>query len=143
MRRLTQNTKVEALRRAPLFAGLSKKELIELARVTEDLQVSAGTVLCKEGGLGREFYVIVEGTAEVTRGGKPVVTRREGEFVGEIALLTTARRTATVTAATPLRCLILMRGDFRRVLDDNRNIERKVMEALADRLAGYAADPAF
>ena len=143
MRRLTQNTKVEALRRAPLFAGLSKKELIELARVTEDLQVSAGTVLCKEGGLGREFYVIVEGTAEVTRGGKPVVTRREGEFVGEIALLTTARRTATVTAATPLRCLILMRGDFRRVLDENRSIERKVMVALADRLAGYAADPAF
>jgi len=143
VRRLTQNTKVEALRRAPLFAGLSKKELIELARVTEDLQVSAGTVLCKEGGLGREFYVIVEGTAEVTRGGKPVVTRREGEFVGEIALLTTARRTATVTAATPLRCLILMRGDFRRVLDENRSIERKVMVALADRLAGYAADPAF
>jgi len=122
---------------------LSLEPTIELARVTEDLQVSAGTVLCKEGGLGREFYFIVEGTAEVTRGGKPVVTRREGEFVGEIALLTTARRTATVTAATPLRCLILMRGDFRRVLDENRSIERKVMEALADRLAGYAADPAF
>ena len=71
MRRLTQNTKAEALKRAPLFEGLSKKELIELARVTEDLQVPAGTVLCKEDTLGREFYVIVEGTVEVTRGGKP------------------------------------------------------------------------
>ena len=143
MRRLTQNTKVEALRRAPLFEGLSKKELIELARVTEDLQVPAGTVLCKEGALGREFYVIVEGTADVTRGGKRLATRQEGEFVGEIALLTTTRRTATVTAATALRCLILMRGDFRRVLDENRSIERKVMEALAERLASYVADPAF
>ena len=143
MRRLTQNTKVEALRRAPLFAGLSKKELIELARVTEDLQVPAGTVLCKEGGLGREFYVIVEGTAEVTRGGKPVARRQEGDFVGEIALLMTTRRTATVKATTPLRCLILMRGDFRRVLDENRSIERKVMAALAERLASYVADPAF
>lgn len=142
MRRLTQDTKVEALRRAPLFEGLSKKELVELARVTEDLQVPAGTVLCKEGGLGREFYVIVEGVAEVTRGGKIVATRAAGEFVGEIALLTTTRRTATVTATTALRCLILMRGDFRRVLDDNRSIERKVMETLADRLASYSLDPA-
>jgi CRP-like cAMP-binding protein len=143
VRRLTQNTKVEALRRAPLFEGLSKKELIELARVTEDLQVAAGTVLCKEDTLGREFFVLVEGTVDVARGGKPIATRQAGDFVGEIALLTAARRTATVTATTPLRCLILMRGDFRRVLDENRSIERKVMEALADRLAGYAADPAF
>ncbi len=142
MRRLTQNTKAEALKRAPLFEGLSKKELNELARVTEDVQVPAGTVLCKEGRLGREFYVIVEGRVEVTRGGTPVATREEGDFVGEIALLTTTRRTATVTATTPLRCLILMRGDFRRVLDANRRIERKVMEALAERLASYVADPA-
>ena len=66
-----------------------------------------------------------------------------GDFVGEIALLTETRRTATVTATSPLRCLILMRGDFRRVLDENRAIERKVTAALAERLAGYIADPAF
>ena len=143
MRRLTQNTKAEALRGAPLFEGLSKKELVELARVTEDLQVPAGTVLCKEDTLGREFYVIVEGTVNVTRGGKQITTRGEGEFVGEIALLTSTRRTATVSAATQVRCLILMRGDFRRVLDENRSIERKVMEALAERLVEFAADPAF
>jgi CRP/FNR family cyclic AMP-dependent transcriptional regulator len=143
VRGLSQNTKVEALRRAPLFEGLSKKELVELARVTEDLQVAAGTVLCKEDSLGREFFVLVEGTVEVTRGGRPVATRQAGDFVGEIALLTSARRTATVRAATPVRCLILMRGDFRRVLDENRSIERKVMQALAERLAESAADPAY
>jgi len=143
MRRLAQNAKVEALRQAPLFEGLSKKELMELARVTEDLQVSAGTVLCKEGGLGREFFVIVEGTAEVTRAGAPVATRRDGDFFGEIALLTTITRTATVRATTPLRCLILTRGDFRRVLDENRGIERKVTRALAERLASYGGDPAL
>ena len=140
MRRLNQNTKAEALRKAPLFEGLSKKELLEVARVTEDLHVPAGTVLCKEDTLGREFYVIVDGTIDVTRGGKKIATRGAGDFVGEIALLTSARRTATVTAATPVRCLILMRGDFRRVLDENRSIERKVMEALAERLAEFAAD---
>ena len=143
MRGLSQNTKVDALRRAPLFEGLSKKELVEIARVTEDLQVPAGTVLCKEDTLGREFFVLVEGTVEVTRGGKPIATRQAGDFVGEIALLTSVRRTATVRAATTVRCLILMRGDFRRVLDENRSIERKVTEALAERLAEYAADSAF
>ena len=99
--------------------------------MTDDLQVPAGTVLCKEDTLGREFFVLVEGTVDVTRGGKQIATRGAGDFVGEIALLTEARRTATVRAATPVRCLILMRGDFRRVLDENRSIERKVMQALA------------
>ncbi len=137
---LTQSTKAEALRAAPLFEGLSKKELVEVARVTEDLNVPAGTVLCKEDALGREFFVLVDGTVEVTRGGEHVATRDAPDFVGEIALLTEVRRTATVTASTPVRCLILMRGDFRRVLDENRAIERKVMEVLVQRLAAQAGE---
>lgn len=135
MRLFSQNVKVEALRRAPLFEGLSKKELTELARVTEDLQVEPGTVLCREGKVGREFFVIVDGQAEVTKNGKRVATRGAGDFVGEIALLTTRTRTATVTATTPLRCFILTQGDFRRVLDESPRVQLKVMQALAERLA--------
>ncbi len=113
-----------------------------MRRVTEDLQVAAGTVLCKEGALGREFFVIVDGSIEVTRDGERIATREAPDFVGEIALLTEVRRTATVRAITPVRCLILMRGDFRAVLDGNRSIERKVMAALAERLAALAGDSA-
>jgi CRP-like cAMP-binding protein len=138
--RLTQDVKVEALRQVPLFEGLSKKHLRALARVTEDVAVEAGTVLCREGRLGREFFVIVDGTVEVTRGGKRLATRGAGEFFGEIALITTTTRTATVTAKTPLRCFILTRGDFRIVLDDNPGVERKVMQALGERLLSYAPD---
>lgn len=138
MRLFSQNVKVEALKRAPLFEGLSKKELAEIARVTDDLRVEPGTVLCREGRLGREFFVIVDGEAEVTKGGKHLATRRGGEFFGEIALLTTTKRTATVTATTPLRCFILTRGDFRRVLDDNPRVQRKVLETLAERLLSYS-----
>lgn len=134
MRLFSQNVKVEALRRAPLFEGLSKKELTELARVTEDLQVEPGTVLCREGKVGREFFVIVDGQAQVTKNGKRVATRGAGDFVGEIALLTTRTRTATVTATTPLRCFILTQGDFRRVLDESPRVQLKVMQALAERL---------
>lgn len=138
MRLFSQNVKVEALKRAPLFEGLSKKELTEIARVTDDLRVESGTVLCREGRLGREFFVIVDGEAEVTKGGKHLATRRGGEFFGEIALLTTTKRTATVTATTPLRCFILTRGDFRRVLNDNPRVHRKVLETLAERLLSYS-----
>ena len=132
--------KVEQLRRAPLFEGLSKKELRALAQVTDDLQVEAGTVLCREGTLGREFFVVVDGEAQVTRGGKPVALRGGGEFFGEIALLTTTKRTATVTATTPLRCFVLTGGDFRRVLDENPKVARKVMQALAERVISYTDD---
>jgi CRP-like cAMP-binding protein len=138
VRLFSQDVKVEALSRAPLFEGLTKKELRELARVTEDLRVEPGTVLCREGKVGHEFFVIVDGEAEVTKGGKRLVTRSAGDFVGEIALLTTKARTATVTATSPLRCFILTRGDFRRVLEENPAVQLKVMTALAERLAADA-----
>jgi CRP-like cAMP-binding protein len=135
VRLFSQNVKVEALKRAPLFEGLSKKELAELARDTDDLKIEPGTVLCREGKIGREFFVLVDGDAEVTKGGKRIATRSGGDFVGEIALLTTTTRTATVTATTPLRCFILTQADFRRVLDENPGVQLKVMKALAERLA--------
>jgi CRP-like cAMP-binding protein len=143
VRLFTQNVKVEALGRVPLFEGLSKKDLRDLARVTDDLAVPAGTVLCREGAPGREFFVIVDGTVEVTTGGKRLATRGAGEFLGEIALITTRRRTASVTAITPLRCFILTSGDFRRVLDENPKVERKVLQALAERLLSHTPDAAL
>ena len=109
MRLFNQDTKVQALKRAPLFDGLSKKELVALARVTEDLEVPAGGVLCKEGETGQEFFVIVDGKIEVTRKGRRLAARGGGDFVGEIALLEDVPRTATVKAKTTLRVFVLTR----------------------------------
>ena len=138
-----QNTKVEALKRAPLFEDFSRKELTALARVSEDLEVSAGTVLCREGETGQEFFVIVEGDTEITKRGKPVANRVGGDFIGEIALLEKIPRTATVTATTPLRLFVLTGPDFRRLVDENPKLERKIMSALAKRLAELAQDPSL
>jgi CRP-like cAMP-binding protein len=135
MRLFGQNVKVEALKRAPLFEGLSRKELALLASVTDDLAVEPGTVLCREGRIGSEFFVIVDGDADVTQGGKRIATLSGGEFVGEIALLTSAKRTATVTATTPLRCFVLTQSAFRRVVADNPTVQVKVMKSLGDRVA--------
>jgi CRP/FNR family transcriptional regulator, cyclic AMP receptor protein len=141
VRLFTQDTKVEALKRAPLFAGLSRKELAQLARVSEDLEVPPGKVLCKEGQSGREFFVIVDGEVEVTRNGEHVATRTGGEFFGEIALLEETPRTATVTAKTPLRFFVLTRKDFRHLVNENPNVERKVLRALARRVVELSGDP--
>jgi CRP-like cAMP-binding protein len=138
----SQDTKVAALKRAPLFEGLSKKELTLLARVSEDMELEQGTVLCKEGELGHEFFVIVDGETEVTRKGRKLANRSGGDFVGEIALLEEVPRTATVKAKTPLRVFVLTSRDFHHLLEESPQVERKVLRALAKRIAALASDPA-
>lgn len=141
MRLFNQDTKVQALKRAPLFEGLSRKELTHLARVSEDLEVPAGQVLCKEGDIGREFFVIVDGETQVTAKGKDLGARGSGDFIGEIALLEDTTRTATVTAKSPLRVFVLTREDFRSLVRENPTVERKVMQALARRVVELSRDP--
>ncbi len=130
------DTKVDALAKAPLFDALSRQELGELAKATEDLEVQEGKTLTREGDLGREFFVIVEGDVSVTRGGNEIRRLGPGDFFGEIALIyDNARRTATVTAASPLRFFVLTRQSFRSLLEHQTEIEEKVMAALEERLA--------
>jgi CRP-like cAMP-binding protein len=130
------NTKVEALRRAPLFEGLARRELIELAKVTDDLEVEPSKVLCKEGQPAREFFVIVEGEVDVTKGVKKVATLGPGDFFGEIALIEHGTRTATVTAKTPLRFFVLHSRAFTSLMDSAPGVERKILRALAKRVLG-------
>ena len=132
---------MEALKRAPLFEGLSRAELVLISRVSEDLEVPAGRVLCRQGEIGHEFFVIIEGEIDVTRDGEHLGTRSSGDFFGEIALLEEIPRTATVTAKTPLRFFVLTRQAFTRLIDANPRVERKVLRALARRVADLAADP--
>jgi len=139
VRLFSHDTKVEALGRCSLFEGLSKKELGELARVTEDLEVGPGKVLCREGAAASEFFVIIDGEVEVTKGGKPITTLGSGEFFGEIALIERTARTATVTATTPLRFFVLTSRGFWGLIEHSPAVERKVLRALAKRLA--PADP--
>lgn len=131
----TQNLKVEALKRVPLFSDLSKKDLTTLARMSDDVEIEPGAALCKQGQIGREFFVIVDGEVEVTRDGRPVKRSGGDEFFGEIALLEDVPRTATVTAKTPVRAFVLTSQDFRHLVKDSPTVERKVLRSLAQRLA--------
>jgi CRP-like cAMP-binding protein len=136
----SHDTKADALGRAPLFEGLSRDERKELAKVTEDLEVEAGKVLCREGETAREFFVIVDGEVEVTKDGRRLSMLTEGDFFGEIALIEDLPRTATVTATTPLRFFVLTRQSFRSLLERQPEVESKVLRALAKRVLATSDD---
>ena len=137
----SSDTKVASLRRAPLFENLSKDELERLAKVTEDLEVEPGKVLCREGEPAQEFFVIIDGEVEVTQGGDRIRTLSDGDFFGEIALLEDIPRTATVTASKPLRFFVLTRQSFWSMVESMPDVDRKILRALAKRALASSDDP--
>lgn len=134
MHLFSHDTKTEALARCPFFAGLSRGELGELTKRTEDLEVEAGKVLAREGATGSEFFVIIEGEVSVAKDGKEIRTLGPNDFFGEIALIEDRPRTATVTAKTPLRFFVLTRQNFRSLLQQQPELEEKVTQALEERI---------
>ncbi len=131
---LRKNAKVELISRVPLFAGCSKRELGEIASLADEIALPAGRKLAAEGAFGHEFVVIVEGAADVKRGGRVINRLRAGDFLGEIALVTGRKRTATVTTTEPSRLLVLTAQSFRTLLRDLPRLQLKVLDALAERL---------
>ena len=120
----------DALARAPLFAALGRHELERLAQGADDIDVKAGRVLCREGELGRQFFVIVEGEVEITRGGTHVRRLGPGEFFGETALIEREPRTTTATAITDLRFLVFSSRAFSDLLHSNRALECRILRDL-------------
>jgi CRP-like cAMP-binding protein len=130
----SHDTKADALARCPFFAGLSRRDLLALAKASEDMEVEEGKVLTREGQSGSEFFVIVDGEVSVTKNGQEIRTLGPGDFFGEIALLEDTPRTATVVAKTPLRFFVLTRRSFRSLLAHQPELERKVLAALEERV---------
>jgi CRP/FNR family transcriptional regulator, cyclic AMP receptor protein len=132
---LRRNEKVELIKKVPLFAGCSKGELEQIAQIADEIDLRAGKEMTREGSRGREFFVLLEGDADVTKGGNSINKLGAGDFFGEIALVSDSPRTATVTATSPVRALVITDRSFRRLLDEQPEIQRKVLIALAERLA--------
>jgi CRP-like cAMP-binding protein len=123
-----------ALRALPLFASLTGRDLAQLGRWTDEIGVDEGVRLTREGGLAQEFFVILDGTAEVTSGGKVVRVLGPGDFFGEIGLLEAAARTATVTARTPMRVLVVFGREFRELERTQPHVAAAVRRAVEERL---------
>lgn len=132
--RLHRDQKIDMLATVPLFSGCSKKELKTIATLADEVDLREGKVLTRQGAPGREFFVLLEGTVEVVRDGKRISTLAGGDFFGELALISNIPRTATVTATSPIRALVVVGRDFRRLLSEDTGIAAKVLGTMAERM---------
>jgi len=129
------DTKLDTLRRLPLFAGASARELRAVSKVVDEIDVPAGYTVTRQGELGHELVFIVDGSAEVSRDGRRINRVRDGDIVGEIAVLTRGERTATVTTTTPTRALVVTARDFWTLLERVPSLRFKVLEKFAAHVA--------
>ena len=117
-----------------LFSGCSASEIRKIRGALDELTVATGKVLCEEGDIGREFFVIVSGTAGVRRKGRRVATLGPGDFFGELALLDRKPRSATVVSESELQILVLGQRQFNAIVESMPSIARKLLSATATRL---------
>jgi CRP/FNR family transcriptional regulator, cyclic AMP receptor protein len=125
--------KVELLRKVPLFAACSTKELRRIAAIADELAFREGKVLTKQGGPGREMFILLDGTVRVERNGVQINELGPGDFLGEGALVLRKPRNATITATSPLRALVITDANFNELLLADGRISGKVHETLAAR----------
>ena len=118
-----------------LFAMLSRSELERIGRWIDELDVPAGKELTREGAIAHEFFVIEEGEASVRQEGEEIGTLGPGDFFGEIALLESPRRTATVVATTPMRLLVMHSRDFKAMERELPLVADRVRSAIYARLS--------
>jgi CRP/FNR family cyclic AMP-dependent transcriptional regulator len=131
---MARNPNVERLQDVALFSACTDRELTQIARASDEVSVEAGKEIVTEGTPGRDFYMIVEGSASVTRGGAKLADLGPGQYFGEMSLLDGAPRNATVTATAPTRLLVLGVREFAAVLDSSPGVARKLLQHLAARL---------
>ena len=132
---LHRNEKVELIKRAPLFRNCTRRELQRIAQLADEIDLREGKEMTRQGERGREFFVLLEGDADVIKDGRTINTLGSGDFFGEIALVSDTPRTATVKATSPVRALVITDRAFRRLLKDQPEIQGKVLAAVAARLA--------
>jgi CRP-like cAMP-binding protein len=120
----------------PLFASLSRHERRQVALWADEIDVPAGKQLVEEGEFGYEFFAIQEGTASVSRSGNHIADLGPGDFFGEIALVETERRTASVVATSPMRLVVMTRRDFQRMAYEYPEVASRIGRAIRERLGG-------
>jgi CRP/FNR family cyclic AMP-dependent transcriptional regulator len=119
-----------------VFSGLSKKELGRLAQWTDEVSVPEGYALATQGQFAHEFFVIEQGAADVTQNGERIAELGPGEFFGEIGLLETDRRTASVVTTTPMKLIVMFQREFKQMEKEMPAVADRIRSAIRARLAG-------
>ncbi len=124
----------DRLRKVPLFAMLHPRALRAIAGSAVERDLRAGDVLVQEGNADRDLYVITRGEAVATRGGAIVVTLGVGDFFGEFALIAGERRSATITASTDMRVLVLSAAGVEEALRREPVLAQRMRESRERRM---------
>ena len=122
------------LRSIPVLEGLSARQLEQLARTMDELDLAEGTSLTAQGRLGHELLILAAGTAEVTIDGEHVADLGPGDVVGELALLRGPERTATVVATSAVRVIAMTGSAFRTMVDEHPVVAERIRTIAAGRL---------
>lgn len=125
-------SKEDRLRQVPLFSELSKKHLTAIARIADMIDVPKGEIMVKEGGRGAQFIMILEGKAKVEKKGEVVNRLSENDFFGEIALIGNRPRTATVTAETDMKVLVVHKNRLADLLKRTPALQKAIAIALCN-----------
>jgi CRP/FNR family transcriptional regulator, cyclic AMP receptor protein len=138
--RLRKDAKVSLLARIPLFERCSRRQLVKIASIAREVDFPAATPVVKTGERGSDFFVVVDGEADVRTGARKLATLRAGSFFGEIALVTGSSRTATVTTGTPMRALVITSRDFHKLLQDSPELQMKILLEIGKRLEQLSSE---
>jgi CRP/FNR family cyclic AMP-dependent transcriptional regulator len=125
----------DRIARIPLFAALSEEERAEIAACLREVTVDMGTTLITQGENAYELFVIEFGEAEVRRGGEVIRRLGADEVVGEIGVLATGTRTASVVATSPMRLLALYTRDFKQLERRAPALAQSLRETMAERVS--------
>ena len=131
---MSRDEKLEHLRRVPLFAKMGTHELERLGQLADEVEVGLDRILAEQGSVAHEFFIVLEGRVMVLDGHTPVATLGPGEFFGEIALIESVPRTATVRAEGIVRLLVIGHREFNALMDEFPSVRAAVMDAVAERL---------
>ncbi len=118
----------------PVFSRLSKREREQVARWADEVDVPAGKELTQQGRLAYEFFAIEGGSADVLQDGERIASLGPGDFFGEIALLETDRRTASVVATSPMTLVVMHSRDFRQMAREIPDVAEQLQQAIRQRL---------
>ncbi len=129
-----RSEKIDLLKEVPLFSGLSRRQLELVARHADQVRCDAGKVLTRQGGLGLEFLLIVDGSARVERDGREIAHLGPGDLFGELSLIDGKPRSATVIAEAPIVLLVIHTRSFGDLLDAIPGLQKKILLALCERL---------
>lgn len=132
------DSKLELLKKVPLFAHCSQSSLESVEINTDEVEVEAGRKLITQGDTSDSFFVILDGEADVSIDGKYRRTLGAGDFFGEISMLDRGPATATVTTATPARMMVMSHMQFRDAIKGNPDLLVQVLAAVAERLRADA-----